>query len=213
MAPEIRGTRAENLHHEHGRTRQAGMSNLRKEWISDLSAADADVRAAAARNVYAAGRVLADPVVSAWCRNEEFARLVGAPPQVTIGLAVRPETFSRIREANDWPRLAEIPATQDASEFTLHFPGVALDILTSRDPGGSGAIAKFLSKLGEGLQQVEYRCADVDRATVILEQHLAVFPVYPKTMPGADGTRINFFLIAMPCGKRVLIELYEEGEH
>ena len=81
-------------------------------------------------------------------------------------------------------------------------------MLTTREPGGTGAIARYLAKFGEGIQQVEYRCADVDRATVLLKEKFAVVPVYPLARSGADGTRINFFLMPSAGGK-VLIELYE----
>jgi len=77
------------------------------------------------------------------------------------------------------------------------------------EPGGSGAIAKYLTKFGEGVQQVEFRCANVDRATQILKDKFRVAPVYPAPRHGSDGTRVNFFLVASPDGGRVLIELYE----
>src|SRR6266478_4597037 len=129
---------------------------------------------------------------------------------VTLGLAVERATFGRIRVANGTPRLAEVPAEQDAEEFELHFPdGILLDVLTTREPGGSGAIARYLAKFGEGAQPVEFRCENVDRATEILKEKLNVKPVYPATRPGADGTRVNFFLVPTPAGGKVLIELYE----
>jgi hypothetical protein len=65
-----------------------------------------------------------------------------------------------------------------------------------------------LNKFGEGVQQVEFRCTNVDRATLILKDKFDTVPVYPATRPGADGTRVNFFLVKSPDGK-VLIELYE----
>ena len=82
-------------------------------------------------------------------------------------------------------------------------------MLTTREPGGSGAIARYLAKFGEGVQQVEFRCENVDRATEILKEQFDVKPVYPATRPGADGTRVNFFLVPTPAGGKVLIELYE----
>ena len=127
-----------------------------------------------------------------------------------MGLAVQRDTFGRIRIANATPRLSDVPASEDAEEFELHFePGVSLDILTTREPGGDGAIAKYLAKFGEGIQQVEYLCANVGRATQLLQEKFAVKPVYPATRPGADGTRVNFFLVPSPDKGKVLIELYE----
>jgi hypothetical protein len=186
------------------------MRSLKQEWIAALSSPQEGERVAAARQIYAVGRSLADSAIRSWRQNDECARLLGEVPEMTVGLAVKPETFAQIRRANGWPRLAEVPAEQDASEFTLRFEAATtLDLLTSRDPEGSGAIAKFLSKLGEGIQQVEFRCSDVSRATAILREQFAVAPVYPDARPGADGTRVNFFLASSADGKKVLIELYE----
>ena len=84
-----------------------------------------------------------------------------------------------------------------------------MDVLTSKEPDGSGAIAKFLQKFGEGIQQVEFRCTDVSRAMQILQEKFSVAAVYPDAHPGADGTRVNFFLVPAPGEQKVLIELYE----
>jgi len=84
-----------------------------------------------------------------------------------------------------------------------------MDVLTTKDPAGAGAIAKFLQKFGEGIQQVEFLCKDVDRATQLLRENFGVKAVYPATRAGADGTRVNFFLVAAPDEGKVLIELYE----
>jgi hypothetical protein len=186
------------------------MRSIRQQWIAQLSSRDASERAYGAGEIFASGRLVADAIVKGWLADQELARLLGGKPNVTVGLAVWPETFAKIRAANDWPHLAEVPAEQEALEFALLFPGhVALDVLTSREPGGSGALAKFLVKFGEGVQQVEFLCSDVDRATVILQERFAVSPVYPQTRPGADGTRVNFFLVAAADGKKILIEFYE----
>jgi len=187
------------------------MSSPLDSAIAGLSAADASKREAAAEEIYRLGRAKAGSAISDWWDDSELSALLLAPnPVVTVGLAVARETFSPIRIANGTPRLAEVPAEQDAEEFELHFAeDVSLDILTTREPGGNGAIAKFLAKSGEGVQQVEYRCSNVDRATAILKEKFKVASVYPETRPGADGTRVNFFLVDSPDGGKVLIELYE----
>jgi hypothetical protein len=186
------------------------MSGIKPEWIEGLASRDADERAKAAAEIYRAGSQRAGSAVKTWWQNEELARLCGTNPAATVGLAVQPLTFAKIREANDFPRLAQVPPEQDASEFELHFPGgVALDMLTTRDLGGTGAIARFLAKQGEGVQQVEFICEDVDRAAAILQSDFGVEPVYSSKRPGADGTRVNFFLVSPPDGQKVLIELYE----
>jgi len=186
------------------------MPYLKEQWITALSSREDGERAAAAKRFYDLGRSLADSVIRRWRENEEFARLLGEDPEITVGLAVRPERFAQIREASGWPQLAEVPPEQDACEFTLRFAGgITLDVLTSRDPESSGAIANFLSKFGEGIQQVEFRCSDVNRAAAILRDQFAVAPVYPEARPGADGTRVNFFLASSADGRKALIELYE----
>lgn len=171
------------------------------------------MRSAAATEIYRRGRAPADHAVYSWWSNKEFMQLFGASPAVTVGLAVRPATFARIRQANGSPHLAEVPPDQDAEEFELHFPnGISLDVLTTKNPDGEGAIARYLAKLGEGVQQVEFRCQDVDRATQILQENFALQPIYPQTRPGADGTRINFFLLPVPNSGKVLVELYEKSQ-
>jgi hypothetical protein len=179
--------------------------------VADLSSVDTSKRLAAAAEIYRLGRASAGSAISAWWAESELATLLLAPtPDITVGVAVQRDTFGRIRIANGTPRLAQVPPDQDAEEFELHFSeGVSLDILTTREPGGSGAIAKYLAKLGEGIQQVEYRCASVDRAAQILKDKFGVSPVYPATRNGSDGTRVNFFLVVSPDGGKVLIELYE----
>jgi hypothetical protein len=179
--------------------------------IADLSSADASKRLAAAAEIYRLGRATAGSAIAEWWGESELSTLLFAPaPAITVGLAVQRDTFGRIRVANGTPRLAQVPPDQDAEEFELHFPeSISLDILTTREPGGSGAIAKYLAKLGEGIQQVEYRCASVARAAQILKEKFGVSPVYPATRYGADATRVNFFLVASPDGGKVLIELYE----
>jgi hypothetical protein len=164
----------------------------------------------AAREVYNSGRSLAEQAVSSWWGNTELAALLFAPePIVTVGLAVTRPTFADIRAANGAPPLSDVPPDQDAEEFELHFPdGISLDVLTTREPGGPGAIARYLSKFGEGVQQVEFRCTDVDRATAVLGETFGVSPIYPQTRPGADGSRVNFFLVSTPEAAKVLVELY-----
>lgn len=176
--------------------------------ISQLSTPDSTLRAAAATELYRQGCALSDAVVNAWRALGDFAALLTGSP--TVGIAVQLDTFNRIRAANGSPQLADVPPNQNAKEFELHFDhGVALDILSIKMPGGGGAIASFLEKFGEDIQQVEYQVTDVDRATQILRTQFHQQPIYPQTRAGADGTRVNFFLARIPEGKKVLIELVE----
>lgn len=181
--------------------------------IEGLSSTDGTARANAAAGIFRVGKNAAERATADWWNDAELAAsLLGAKREVTVGVAVQRETFGKIRAANGVAVLAEVPSEQDAEEFDLHFDGgVALDILTSRAPGGDGAIAKYLAKFGEGVQQVEFRCRDVDKATAILKEKFGVKAVYPETRNGADGTRVNFFLLNVPDGEKILIELYERA--
>ena len=188
------------------------MGRIREEWVAVLSSPESQERESGAIQIYGLGRSLVEQATRGWRENAEFAALVGKDLDVTVGLAVRPRNFARIREINGRPRLAEVPADQDASEFELHFGArVALDVLTPRNPQGSGPIAKFLSKFGEDIQQVELRCNNVDRAAAILREKFNLTSVYPEARPGADGTRVNFFLVNAADGNKILVELYEPG--
>jgi len=182
--------------------------------IAGMTSAESEVRVAAATEIYRTGRAMADHAAYPWWADEELYKLLeGNNPHVVVGLAVQPGRFEKIREAGGSPRLAELPPDQDAQEFEIHLPGgLSMDILTSRDAVGNGAIAKYLQKFGEGIQQIEYRCANVDRATQILRDKFGVAPVYPATRTGADGTRVNFFLVSAPGASKVLIELYEPAQ-
>jgi hypothetical protein len=183
--------------------------------ITNLTAAEKSTRMVAASEIYRQGRVAADRAASRWWEDVELAELLLNPkPIVTVGVAVHRETFARIRAANGQPALAIVPQEQDAEEFELHFgDGVELDVLTSREPAGQGAIARFLAKFGEGVQQVEFRCLNVDRAMAILCERFGVAPIYPEARAGANGSKVNFVLVAVPGASgesaKALIELYE----
>jgi len=176
-------------------------------WIGQLADPDPAQRNAAASLLYREGASLCASATSKWMNDPEFRALVRSD-ECTVGIAVQPKTFEAIRTANGSPRLADVPPDQDAKEFELPIGGGHFDILTTREPAGAGAIARYLQKFGEGIQQIEINVSDVDRATEILRARLGLEPVYPATRPGADGTRVNFFL-APAQGKKALIELVE----
>lgn len=190
-------------------------SALISQSIAALGAGAAEARERAAGEIFSRGRDSALAAIADWISDPEIEPLFAWDEKgnlkITVGAAVTPETFERIRSAAGTPRLAEVPPDQDAKEFELHFPGGAsLDILTTRDPRGSGAIARFLAKFGEGIQQVEFLVSDIDRISKILRAKMGVSPVYPATRPGADGTRVNFILVPATDGQKVLIELVED---
>lgn len=174
--------------------------------ITRLAHADRGTRSGAAVELYALGAALGESVVQHWRTEPELATLLTGFP--TVGIAVRPAHFRKIHAAAGSPRLAEVPSDQYAEEFELHIGGARLDILTKK--GAEGVLARFLEKIGEGIQQVEYPVTDVDRATELLRERFGLAPVYPQTRAGADGTRVNFFLTTSPEGRKVLIELVEE---
>jgi methylmalonyl-CoA/ethylmalonyl-CoA epimerase len=189
--------------------------------IQALSDANPEKRAAGAGSLFESGVQRIEIFLTALRNDAAFGPLLVSkdshsqplPPgaRVTVGIAVLRETFDRIRSANNDVPLADAPADQDVLEFELHFPGhVLLDILTTNAPGGGGAIDRFLEKFGEGIQQVEIDVKDVDRATKILRERFKLEPIYPATRPGANGTRVNFFLVNIPTGGKVLVELVEQ---
>lgn len=182
--------------------------------ICGLADQDLCNRERAAREIFLSGVDLARPVVESWLADKKLAAIFilddSSTPIATVGLAVTPEHFVEIRAAWGSPRLANVPPDQDAMEFELHSNGdVRLDILTTAQPGGAGAIARFLQKAGEGIQQVELVVHNVDRATELLRTKHGLEPIYPQSRPGAGKTLVNFFLATVPQGKKVLIELVE----
>lgn len=181
--------------------------------IARLASIDPQARSRAAEELFVQGRQLVDPILAVWRRESELSALLHLPrPVITTGVAVQPENFEKIRAANGNPPLAEVPPDQDAREFELHFgANVRLDVLTTKDSSGSGAIARFLEKFGEGIQQVELDVKDCDGATNRVRSAFGVEPLYPATRAGGDGTRVNFFLASRPDGRKVLIEFVEHS--
>jgi tellurite resistance protein TerC len=193
------------------------------EYIQQLADQNPGQRAQVASDLFSSGKARMLNWFPEWMEDQDFRALVVHEPfvqpyggaistaRLTVGIAVLPETFDKIRAANGSPPLADAPADQEVREFELHFPGhVQLDILTTSLSTGSGAIARFLEKFGEGIQQVEIDVTDVDRATDILRTRFQIDPIYPATRPGANGTRVNFFLITASNSKKVLVELVEQ---
>jgi len=187
--------------------------------IGHLGDTDESRRKAAASSLFTLGANLAWPLADAWMADAELAALFvteryGDPrttyPETTVGVAVSPGNFMRIRAAHGDPAEAGVPPDQDAREIELHpAAGVRLDILTSRNPGGTGALARFLQRNGEGIQQVEFRVRDAARAQELLRAKFRLTPVYPTARPGANGTVVNFFLLPASGGEKVLVELFE----
>jgi hypothetical protein len=185
--------------------------------IRDLGDANVTVRERAGLAIFGRGCELAKWSTQAWLLDAELAAcIVRGPagiPEFTVGIAVQPQTFEKIRAACGSPTLAGVPPDQDAREFELEFSGGAhLDVLTTAEPGGSGAIARFLEKTGEAIQQVEIEVNDVDHATERLRARFGISPIYPVTRAGADGTRVNFFLAPTAENRKVLMELVENPQ-
>jgi len=196
------------------------------ELISDLADKDQAERAKTAWKLFHHASTRTAWVFADWQKDETFRALMVPDrferpgsgdffyPRLTVGIAVLPENFERIRAANGFPPLADAPADQDVIEFEIGFEGnieshARLDILTTKAPNEGGAIARFLEKFGEGVQQVEMDITDVDRATEILRTRFSLEPIYPATRPGANGTRVNFFLVTAWNNQKVLVELVE----
>lgn len=180
--------------------------------VRTLADRDPAARRNAAKAIFEVGARLIEPLLREWMSDPDLASRItfAGAPQITVGIAVEPQRFDAIRAANGMPPLADVPPDQDAREFELEFPGgVHLDVLTTREPGGAGAIARYLKKFGEGIQQIEVNVDDVDRATELLRRRFSLMPIYPATRPGANGTRVNFFLVPVPAGGKLLVELAE----
>jgi hypothetical protein len=177
------------------------------ELIAQLDAPDGASRETVAGELFRRGYADGEQAIAAWRADPQIAALIS--DHATVGIAVTPERFARIHALLGKPQLAEVPPDQDAQEFEWSIAGVDLDILTTRAPGKDGAIAKFLSRFGEGIQQVEFLTRNIDDATRLLASRLNVTAIYPATRNGADGTRVNFFLTSTSEGKKVLVELVE----
>jgi hypothetical protein len=178
------------------------------ELIARLASSDSALRDAAARELYRRGREDTEEAIATWRADPEIGALITS--HTTVGIAVTPKRFARIRTLLGEPGLAQVPPDQDAEEFEWSVDSaVRLDILTTRTPDKGGAIAKFLAKFGEGIQQVEFLTRDVDKASKLLASQLNVAAIYPATRNGADGTRVNFFLVSAAGGRKILIELVE----
>ncbi|MGB9068917.1 MAG: hypothetical protein WCC21_10120 [Candidatus Acidiferrales bacterium] len=185
--------------------------------LSSLGSPELAERERAARALFEAGSTLARGAISRWLDFPPLAALLTGEAsdglEITVGIAVQTETFDRLQAANGSPRLADVPPDQDAKEFELEFQcGVRLDILSTRQPGGGGAIDRFLGKFGEGIQQIEIAVRDVDRATDALRDQFSIAPIYPAARPGAGGTRVNFFLVPADDRGKVLIEFVENRQ-
>jgi integral membrane protein TerC family protein len=192
-----------------------------------LADQDPEQRAQAAQDLYCHGKTRTLNWLDEWSKDDDFRPLIvqdqylrpdgekGSWPKITVGIAVLPETFEKIRTASGSPPLADAPADQDVVEFELEFAKIGmshahLDVLTTKTPGGNGAIARFLKKFGEGIQQIEIDVTNVDLATEILRTRFEVAAIYPATRPGANGTRVNFFLVTAWNNQKVLVELVEQ---
>ncbi len=125
--------------------------------IARLSSSKASEREEAARELFRQGCAAAEPALRNWFANPEFRALLRAgKPLLTVGIAVTPAHFEQIRASCGQPRLAEMPPGHDAREFEIEFAhGVRIDVLTALNVRGDGAIARFLERFGEGIQQVE----------------------------------------------------------
>jgi len=186
--------------------------NFRAASIADLvrslTSPEDGMRNGAAKELYRRGQELAEEAILTWRQDSEIGALISV--HATVGIAVTQQRFAAIRSALGNPHLADVPPEQDAQEFEWSVgEGVQLDILTTREPDGAGAIARFLAKSGEGIQQVEFPTPDIERATEMIRSRLGLAAIYPAAHAGADGTRVNFFLTSTTGGKKVLIELVE----
>ena len=185
--------------------------NSVQEWIALLASTDSNERAQAVHELFRLGCAAAEPVLRKWFANAEFRTLARSGSSLlTVGIAVEPIRFETIRARFGQPRLAEAPADQDVIRVRTGVShGVRLDVLTTRAREEDGAIARFLTRFGEGIQQVECDVRDIARATEVLRSHFALEPIYPDVRAGANHTRVNFFLVPIAENRKILMELVE----
>jgi hypothetical protein len=181
------------------------------DYISRLAASDVKDRETAAYALFRLGCALAEPALRKWFADPEFRALApGGSSLLTVGVAVQPAKFEAIRARFGQPALAEVPPNQDVLEFELAFAhGVRLDVMTPRTADKEGAIAKFLARFGEGIQQVECEVRDVARAAEIVRRRFQLEPIYPQIRAGANQTQVNFFLVPVAEDRKLLIELVQ----
>jgi len=183
--------------------------------ISKLASENEKDRQDAAYELFRLGCAAIEPTLQKWFADPEFRALAAGMGSglLTVGIAVQRARFEEIRERFRQPKLADVPADQDALEFGLSFAhGVRLDVLAVRTAGEEGAIAKFLARFGEGIQQVECNVRDVARATEIVRKHFGIEPIYPTVRAGANHTRVNFFLVPIAGERKILVELVEAAK-
>ena len=221
------GPRSDNAQRLAHRDRPEQDSLRTSKYIHLLADSEPRQRLQAAQYLFNDGSARILDWLNSLKRDEEFRTLLvpetterpqgdsTGSARLTVGVAVLRENFDKIRAANGSPSLLDVSSDQDVVEFELEFSGdslqaLRLDILTARMPGGNGPIARFLEKFGEGIQQIEIDVTDVDRATEILRTRFGIDLIYPQTHAGANGTRMNFFLVAPPNGKKSLVELVEQ---
>ncbi len=99
----------------------------------------------------------------------------------------------------------EFNAEQDLEEAMLEFQdGSKIQLLASTNT--ESTIGKFISKHGEGMQQLALRVINLEQATKLLAE-TQISSVYPAQKMGSNKTRINFIHPKYTGG--VLIELVE----
>jgi hypothetical protein len=183
--------------------------------IDRLQDADSRIRQGAAEEIFRRGRRLVQSAVAPWLHHtdlRDWLKMDADFPEMVVAIAVDAERFEKIRAATGMPRLADVPPDQDAREFEPKFQGgVRLDVLSTRGSDSPGAISRHLQKFGVGIQHIEIASHDVECVTGILRSRFGLHSIYPETRAGADGTRINFFLVPVEQGRKVLIEIVQEA--
>lgn len=133
---------------------------------------------------------------------EEVRSLLFKP--ATCGICVEKETFEKILSVWGGP-LVHVIEKENAREFELHLPGgIHVDVLTPIDRGKDSALVKYLNRSGEGIQQVEIFSNDIEEVTKLLK--------LKPTRDGATGQPVNFQLVELPNGEKVLVEYVQATE-
>src|SRR6185437_16956190 len=104
------------------------IGNSIDQLIDELSAPDTLAREDTAREIFAIGFARAKQSVSQWLADADLADCFifgeygkqGRFPRTTVGIAIEPSRFSRMRAENGSPNLANVPTDLDAEEFEIN---------------------------------------------------------------------------------------------
>ena len=129
-----------------------------------------------------------------------------APLETTVGIAVEPENFRELRGPRmDRPALRMCRPTRmrknSSSIFRASVRTRYFDDAPAGRPGRHRAISSGNS--ARAFSRSNSSVTNVDRATEILRERFAIGADLSGDAAGADGTRVNFFLVPRPVAEGI----------